>query len=253
MQSDKSLYEMSNEDLQALRPDDFTEAFIKSNDELVEEWAKTPWLKDDRGGAIPGKNARERDYNRAVIARTLQNYVNEFLGYRGRNGQGQQVPLTVMEAVDRMSKAAGAADNQFPDYDKINEAAGAATTSAWSGATTLPLVLGYARKIMPKMIALNLYAVQPLDRPTGRVFFIARNRDNNGTTDGQVEQRAGWSYRSWANDPGEVTAITKGVSFTITSTDVTATSHKLLAQTSIEVEQDLRAYFGINNTCPPVA
>lgn len=47
--------------------------------------------------------------------------------------------------------------------------------------------------------SVNLYAVQPLDRPVGRVFYIARNRDNNGTTDGQVEQRAGWSYRSWAN------------------------------------------------------
>lgn len=155
MPFEKSLYEMTNEELAELRPDDFTEAFIKSNDPLVEEWAKTPWLQDDRGGAIPGKTARERDYNRAVIARTLQNYVNEFLGYRGRNGQGQQVPLTVAESVDRMAKAAGAVDNQFPDYDKINEAASAATTSAWSGATTLPLVLGYARKIMPKMQALE--------------------------------------------------------------------------------------------------
>lgn len=236
--NEKSLYEMKNEELAELRPDDFTEAFIKSNDPLVEQWATTPWLQDDRGGAIPGINARERDYNRAVIARTLQNYVNENLGYKGRNGQGQQVNLTVTEAVDRMSKAAGAADSQFPDYDKITEAAGTATTSAWSGATTLPLVLGYARKILPKMIAMQLYAVQPLDRPTGRVFYIARNRDNNNTTDGQVEQRAGWSYRSWANDPGEATAITKGVTFTVTSSDVSATSHKLLAQTSIEVEQD---------------
>lgn len=196
---DKSLYEMSNEDLAALRPDDFTEAFVKANDPLVEEWSKTPWLQDNRGGAIPGKNTRERDYNRAVMARQFQNYVDKFLGYRGQNGQGAKVPLTVNEAVERMSKAAGEVENQFPDYDKIQEAAGAATTSAWSGATTLPLVLGYARKIMPKMQALNLYAVQPLDRPTGRVFYIARNRDNNNSTDGQVEQRAGWSYRSWAN------------------------------------------------------
>lgn len=236
--SDKSLYEMKNEELEGIRPDDFKEAFIKSNDPLVEQWATTPWLQDDRGGAIPGKTSKERDYNRAVIARVLQNYVNENLGYKGRNGQGQQVNLTVTEAVERMSKAAGAADNQFTDYDKITEAAGTATTSAWSGATVLPLVLGYARKIMPKMQALNLYAVQPLDRPSGRVFYIARNRDNNNTTDGQVENRAGWSYRSWADDPGEATAITKGVTFTMTSSDVTATSHKLLAQTSIEVEQD---------------
>ena len=238
MNSDKSLYEMTNDELSQVRPDDFTEAFIKSNDPLVEQWTETIWLKDDRGGKIPGKNAKERDYNRAVIARTLQNYVDKALGYNGRNGQGQQVSYTVNEAMERMAASVGAYDNKLVNYEKMIEAAGVAMTTAWSGATTLPIVLGYARKIMPKMQAINLYAVQPLDRPNGRVFYIARNRDNNNTTDGQVEQRAGWSYRSWADDPGEATAITKGVTFTITSADVNATSHKLLAQTSIEVEQD---------------
>lgn len=232
MNAEKSLYEMTNEDLAQLSPDDFTEAFIKTNDPLVEEWSKTPWLQDDRGGRIPGKTARERDYNRATYARMLQNYTDKFLGYKGQNGQGAKVSLTVTEAVERMAKAAGDVENQFPNYEKIQEAASAATTSAWSAATTLPLILGYARKIMPKMQAINLYAVQPLDRPTGLVYYIARNRDTNGTTDGQVEQRAGWSYRSWANDPGEATTITNGVTFTITSSNVTATSHKLLAQTS---------------------
>lgn len=240
----KSLYEMTQEELNDLSPADFNEAYIKANAPLVESWAKTPWLKDERGPAWRGANVNERDYAKATCARVLQNYVDSYLGFKGKDGRGNQQSRSVEEAVKIMERYMPE-DHMLPQTDIMLGEAGA-TTSAWSGATTLPIVLGYARKIMPKLYAQEFYAVQALDRPTGRVFYITRNRDNNGSADGQIEQRAGWSYRSWVDDPGEDTSITKGVNFSITSADVTAKSRKLKGQTSIEVEQDLRAYFGMD-------
>lgn len=243
----QSIYEMSQEELANVSPTDFTEAYVKTHAPLVEEWRKTPYLNPNNRNApkMVGATQNERDLNEARIARLLQNTVDAvYPPTRGTDGGVKHVTAEAM--LKRVEKQLPE-NSQLPESTlEFGEAASSATTSAWSGATLLPLVLGYARKIMPKMVvAQNFYQIQPLDKPQGRVFFITRARDNNGSTDGQIEQRAGWSYRSWVNDPGEGTAITKAVTFSISSADVpTPTSHKLQAQTTIEVEQDLRAYFG---------
>jgi len=135
---------------------------------------------------------------------------------------------TVEEALEIARKA----KEMFGD---LAEATTPTTTTAWSGATNLPLVLGYIRKIMPKMMALNLVQVQPMTKPSGRVFTLNRIRHDDGTDAGTLEIRYGWSYRSWVDDPGEVTAITKSVKFEMTSADVSVKSRKLKAETGIEV------------------
>lgn len=119
-------------------------------------------------------------------------------------------------------------------------------TTAWSGATMIPVVLGFVRKMMPKIFGLELVNVQPMDRPSGRVFYIDRYRHNDGTDDGRLEARAGWSYRSWINDPGEATTIAKSVSLTFTSANVSSVSHKLKTELSAEFQMDVEAYFGMD-------
>lgn len=129
----------------------------------------------------------------------------------------------------------------------LTEATAPVKTTAWSGATTLPMVLGLVRKIMPRLIGVRFLAqVQPIDRPTGRIFFLNRIRHYDGTDDSAVENRAGWSYRSWVRDPGEASTILTTFNLALTSKDITAVSRKYLVETTIEVEQDLRAYFGLD-------
>lgn len=231
---DKSIYEMTQEELADFTPAGFNEAYIKSMAPLVEEWQKTTWLNPNgANGTMPGATQQERDLNVARMARIMQNYVDMYFPAR------RETHVTASEMVKKVSQMLPE-NGKMPETSlEFGEAAGIAQTTSWSGATLLPMVLGYVRKLMPKLYGQQFYQVQPLDRPSGRVFFVARNRDNNNSTDGQIEQRAGWSYRSWISDPGEATAITKAVTFTITSADVpTPKSRKLQASTSIEVEQD---------------
>ena len=237
---------MTEAEIAELDPSSFNSAYIRANAPLVEEWQNTTWLnKNGASGKAPGATTEERDLNLARYARQLQNTVDFYFEPR-RDRDGALRRVKASEMIERVHKMLPE-NSKLPETSmEFGEAASAATTSSWSGATLLPIVLGYARKIMQKMmVAQNFYQIQPLDRPGGRVFFVTRTRDNNGTTDGQVEQRAGWSYRSWINDPGEGTAITKAVTFGISSADVpTPTSRKLQGETTIEVEQDLKAWFG---------
>lgn len=241
---EKSLYEMTQEELQEFSPQDFNQAVIKEHAPLVEKWRKTPWMHPNVKPAFQGRTQLDRDLNEATMARILQNYVDEAFGGRIKGREGHRYAVEVEDAMKLME--------QFAPKDSVilerslTETVSTAQTTAWSGATLLPVVLGMVRKILPKSIALQFYSVQPLDRPTGRVFYLARNRDKDGTTDGQVEQRAGYSYRSWATTPGEATTITRGVTFTITSSDVAVTNNKMLAKTGFELEQDLRSYFGMD-------
>jgi len=194
--------------------------YIEDKRELVDAWEKTPFLTE-ADNIVPLKD----DYQIAVMAQWFENY--KTLANEGR-WQG----LSPVDAIVASQK--------------MFEATTPTQTTAWSGATNLPLVLGYVRKMMPKVLGLELIQVQALDRPTGRVFYLNRIRHEDGTDDTNVEIRTGWSYRSYIDDPGEATTIDKTVKMTLTSDDVTAANHKLKAETSIEFEQDLRAYHNMD-------
>ena len=171
------------------------------------------------------------DYRKAICAKVMENTRRALvpgskdiddamnIAYQAARAQGWQIP--VMEATTPVQ------------------------TSAWTGATTIPMILGMIRKIMPKLFGLELVATQPLSKPVGQVYYITRQRQSNGTTDGTIEARAGWSYRSWT-EAVEATANNKSVQMTLTSGTLTAQSRKLKSETSIEFEQDLQAYFGMD-------
>lgn len=201
--------------------------YIKKYEPLVEAWDKQGFIEND---SVWGKkHTLKSDYMKAVVAVCLDNVRKTILP----NSSGIEDALETSKRAVEM-------------FGGLAEATTPTTTTAMSGATNLPLVLGYVRKIMPKMFTLDLVATQPMSLPTGRVFTLNRIRHNNGTDGSNVEARAGWSFRSFDDTPGEATAITKSVRFTLTSADVSTTAHKLQAETGIEIEQDLRAYHGID-------
>jgi len=191
--------------------------FIRKNYALIEEYDKLGFIDN------PNAPSLKSDMDRAIMARVLENTKAQMCNDLWR----QDVPATAL-------------------FQQMQETTTPIKTTSWSGATMIPVVLGYVRKMMPKMIALELVQTQPLSMPSGRVFYIDRKRHNDGTTNGIIEARAGWSYRSWITDPGEATTIAKSVDLTFTSADVTATAHKLKAQLSAEFQMDLRAYLGMD-------
>ena len=215
-------------------------SFIKKREPLMEQWDKVKLLDGCKfADPIPGKDLRERDFNRAVYAQILHNTACECLKTRPDD---PRFAYGNVDAVDNIFKVVEAAQRAAGIFETTTPT----QTTAMSGATNLPLVLGYVRKIMPKMFALNLVQIQPLDRPTGRYFSITRDRHDDGSADGILAARAGWSYRSWAMTPGEATTIAKSITFTMTSDNVDTVIRKLKTETSIEVEQDLRAYHGMD-------
>lgn len=235
----KSIYEMTDEERNELAPQDFNQAVIKEYASLVDDWRKTPYLSENVADKFRGDTQEQRDLQEAMTARVLQNYIDAAYGgkVKGREGHRSQVDVaTAMKMIEsQVSK-----DQDMLGHS-IDEAATVAQTTGYSAATLLPMVLAMVRKIMPRLNATQFYQVQSLDRPQGIVYYLKRNRENNGTTDGEVEARAGWSYRSWAMSPGEAQSIVKSASFTITSGTVSVSNYKLLAKTSFEVNNCLLA------------
>lgn len=215
-----------------------SEEFVKRREHLIEKYHKNEITKNILTDKYAPAIASEFDM--AVMVQIFDNVIRNFYPYRPNEETPQDFLDEVMKDAERNAKVEG-----WP-RGRLSEATTVTQTSAWSGATMIPIILGMNRKIMPKIIGLDLVQVQPISLPTARVFFLRRFRHTNGSNTGDVENRNGWSYRSWWDDPGEATAITKSTTFTITSADVSAVSRKLKAETSIEVEQDLRAYFGMD-------
>jgi hypothetical protein len=200
-------------------------AFINKHSALMEQYdsPKLPvrWLSDSNAPSL------QDDYWRACAAVMMDNTRK----------------LLVPESNDIFQ----ATEMGQRGMEILGEATTPLKTTAWSGATTLPMVLGLIRKIMPRLVGVRYLAqVQPIDRPTGRIFFLRRIRHSDGTDDSDVENRAGWSYRSFITDPGEGSTITTTFKLELSSKDVTAVSRKYLVESTIESEQDLRAYFGLD-------
>jgi len=123
--------------------------------------------------------------------------------------------------------------------------------------------LGMVRRIFPRMIATDLISVQPISQPTGKVFYLDIEYDANagGNVDAndRVDDNSAWDYsgeRDYASYTGNAgvntnEAIVEGatareINLDISSVDVTSITKKLAAEWSVEVQQDLRSYHGLD-------
>lgn len=121
----------------------------------------------------------------------------------------------------------------------------ASQTTSVFGASYTPALLGMTRQVFPRLIGRELCAIQPLDRPTGKIFSLRMLRDDSS----DPETLGAWSnYSSYADfSDGELAPISTGMKLSITDTDVSVgTPKKLKVGASLELMQDLRAYHNLD-------
>lgn len=130
------------------------------------------------------------------------------------------------------------------------------TTTVY-GANYVKAMLGMSRQVFPRMFGTRLVSVQPLDRPTGQIFYLNIKDDNGTPLAGGVHPKdsaASWGYsqyqasRAYSDHAnGEGGEIARGMAFDITSQNVEVTkAKKLKVSASWELETDLRAYHDLN-------
>jgi len=103
------------------------------------------------------------------------------------------------------------------------------------------------RRIFPKLIAQNLCSVQPMSQPTGKAFFLDFRY---GTAKGSIAvddrlDQAGALAKNYADRTPETGDIAE-INFHISSVDISAEEKALKAKWTIEAQQDLRAYHGLD-------
>jgi hypothetical protein len=103
------------------------------------------------------------------------------------------------------------------------------------------------RRIFPKLIAQDLCSVQPMTQPTGKVFFL---NFKYGTAKGAIAEgdrldQKGNLAKSYADRTPETGAVAE-INFDIASIAVEAEEKALKAQWTLEAQQDLKAYHGLD-------
>lgn len=134
------------------------------------------------------------------------------------------------------------------------EAASMNTTTVF-GSAYVSTMLGMARQIFPRAFGQRLVSVQPMDRPTGQVFYLKTMRDDASTLGvfpkddnaslGYSEYIASKAYADHAG--GEGGEIAKGMTLSIESAPVSITKvKKLKTSATWELQTDLAAYHSLN-------
>jgi Major capsid protein Gp23 len=118
------------------------------------------------------------------------------------------------------------------------------TTANYPAFTTFSFPL--IRRVFPRLITNELVSVQPMSQPTGKVFYFDIEYSATGSplVNARVDLLANFSQGYGANIAENATV--PELDLRISSADVSAESRKLKAKWSLESEQDLFAYFGLN-------
>jgi hypothetical protein len=103
------------------------------------------------------------------------------------------------------------------------------------------------RRIFPKLIAQTLCSVQPMTQPTGKIFFLdfRYGTDKGAISAGDNMHEKGALAKDYANRTPETGEIAE-VNFHIDSITVSAEEKALKAKWTMEAQQDLKAYHGLD-------
>jgi hypothetical protein len=103
------------------------------------------------------------------------------------------------------------------------------------------------RRIFPKLIAQSLCSVQPMTQPTGKVFFLdfKYGTTKGGISAGDRLDQKGNVAKDYADRTPETGEVAE-VNFDIGSDSVDAEEKALKASWTIEAQQDLKAYHGLD-------
>jgi len=103
------------------------------------------------------------------------------------------------------------------------------------------------RRIFPKLIARSLCSVQPMSQPTGKIFFLdfKYGTEKGGIVVGDRLDQKGVDAKDYATRTAEAGAVPE-INFDISSVDVSAIEKALKAKWTMEAQQDLKAYHGLD-------
>lgn len=138
-------------------------------------------------------------------------------------------------------------DNQAEDLKRRTQRKGlfedVVTTTNVNAFTTFayPLV----RRVFPRLIANDLVSVQPMSQPTGKIFYFDINYSAVGSPPVASRVDLPANFQSDYAQAAEAAQVPQ-LSLNIESVDVSAETKKLSAKWSMESEQDLFAYHGLN-------
>lgn len=185
--------------------------FIKTNPELI---AKFGHLLE--GIEHPSKDPKLTQYEKNRMALMMENATKHFC-------------LT----------------ESFRSLDHVKEAVN--TTAAAVAFTTraLPMI----RKVYPNMIARQLVSFQTMAQPTMKVFYYDIKRDDNTSLSEDIYNQRDYANSSEyasGNHPGDFNPAIKEINLSITDANVAATEKKLKAQWTLEAQQDIMAYHGLD-------
>lgn len=110
-------------------------------------------------------------------------------------------------------------------------------------------IMPLLRRIYPSEVAFDLVTVQPMNMPTGKVFWVNDvfgDAQAGGSPDAITEDSRMDSYKSYTYADSTEGGTIKRVSQTLTSATISASQKKLKGVWTIESEQDARAYLGLN-------
>lgn len=129
-----------------------------------------------------------------------------------------------------------------PGSDKLNEDTLIANVGAFT-TYAFPLV----RRVMARLIAPELFVVQPMSQPTGKIFFMdfKYGTDDSPTAEGdRIDVKANFNedYADRTAETGDINEMNMAIS----ESTVTAVEKALRAEWTIEAQQDLYAYHGLN-------
>jgi hypothetical protein len=128
----------------------------------------------------------------------------------------------------------------FKSYEHIKEAQTASTDASTFYKIALPMI----RKVFPAMIAREFVSIQPMSQPVWKLFYLDVVRDDATSVADDIHTNRSYGANVEYN-PSSATAI-KELSMSITDSSVSATTIKLKEKHTIEAEQDIMAYHGIN-------
>ena len=138
-------------------------------------------------------------------------------------------------------------DNQQEIYDRKSKMnpmfEDVVTTSNVLAFTTFAFPL--VRRIFPRLIANELVSVQPMSQPTGKIFYFDINYDKTGSPAVQNRVDDPLKFSGSYAQAAEAAQVPQ-LNLSIESVDVSAVTKKLSAKWSMESEQDLFAYHGLN-------
>lgn len=175
--------------------------------------------------------------------------LDEDAGFLDRERDGRDFPklreILYNNTIAWINQSVGSVLN--PDIAKINESDLHEDTVTTDIATFTTALLPAIRRIYTKLIAMDLVSVQPMNGPTGKLYWLDHYF---GTTYGAESITAGTTRLDQKRATEYATATEKGaikeVNFKLSSKTITAVSKKIKGQWTAEAEQDLRSQWNLN-------